>query len=47
VLHELAHVFGVGHSTDPNSFMYPSLGTVAWITPADRAALALAGSRPC
>ena len=47
VLHELAHIFGVGHSTDPNSFMYPSLGTVAWITPADRAALALAGSRPC
>ena len=47
VLHELAHVFGVGHSTDPNSFMYPSLGTVAWITPADQAALAIAGSRPC
>jgi predicted Zn-dependent protease len=47
VLHELAHIFGVGHSTDPNSFMYPSLETVAWITPADRAALALAGSRPC
>jgi len=47
VLHELTHIFGVGHSTDPNSFMYPSLGTVAWITPADRAALALAGSRPC
>ena len=47
VLHELAHIFGCGHSTDPNSFMYPSLGTVAWITPADRAALALAGSRPC
>jgi len=47
VLHEIAHIFGVGHSTDPNSFMYPSLGTVAWITPADQAALALAGSRPC
>tara|TARA_B100001179_G_scaffold29783_1_gene18128 strand:+ start:110 stop:934 length:825 start_codon:yes stop_codon:yes gene_type:complete len=47
VLHEFAHIFGVGHSTDPNSFMHASLGTVAWITPADRAALALAGSRPC
>ena len=47
VLHEIAHIFGVGHSTDPDSVMYPSLGTVAWITPADRAALALAGSRPC
>ena len=47
VLHEIAHIFGVGHSTDPSSFMYPSLGTVAWITPADQAALALAGSRPC
>ena len=47
VLHEIAHIFGVGHSTDPNSFMYPSLGTVAWITPADQAALALTGSRPC
>ena len=47
VLHEIAHIFGVGPSTDPSSFMYPSLGTVAWITPADQAALALAGSRPC
>jgi len=47
VLHELAHLLGVGHSTDPDSFMYPSLGTVAWITPADRAALAVAGSRQC
>ena len=47
VLHEIAHIFGVGHSTDPSSFMYPSLGTVAWITPADQAALALAGSRTC
>ena len=47
VLHELAHIFGVGHSTDSESFMYPSMGKIARITPADRTALALAGSRPC
>ena len=47
LLHELSHLLGVGHSTDPDSFMYPSLGTVAWITPADRAALAVVGSRRC
>ena len=31
VLHELAHIFGVGHSTDSESFMYPSMGTLSLI----------------
>ncbi len=47
IAHELSHTFGIGHSNDPNSYMYPLIGVGASITPADQAALAIAGSRPC
>ncbi len=47
VLHELTHAVGIGHSSDPDSYMFPFLGTEAFITPADSTVLALTGSRPC
>jgi hypothetical protein len=47
VLHELAHVVGIGHSTARDSFMYPRFNDQTRLTTPDRAALALAGSRPC
>mgnify|MGYP000376651221 CR=1 FL=1 len=47
IAHELSHVFGIGHSNDPDSYMYPVIALNSSITPADRAALAIAGSRPC
>jgi len=47
IAHELSHVFGIGHSNDPDSYMYPVIALNSLITPADRAALALAGSRAC
>ncbi len=47
IAHELSHVFGIGHSNDPDSYMYPVIALNSSITPADRAALALAGSRAC
>ena len=47
VLHELAHIVGIGHSTASDSFMYPRFNDQTRMTAPDRAALALAGSRPC
>ena len=47
IIHELSHALGIGHSNDPDSYLYPVLAPSASITPADRAALALAGSRAC
>src|SRR5262249_44399131 len=47
MLHEAGHVFGIDHSPDPNSPMYPQLAQVRiGLTPADVAALrALYGPR--
>lgn len=47
IIHELSHALGIGHSNDTDSYMYPKIALSASITPADRAALALAGSRAC
>ena len=35
------------HPNDPDSYLYPVIALNSSITPADRAALALAGSRAC
>jgi hypothetical protein len=47
LLHEAGHVFGIGHSPDPSSPMYPQFNQVrTGLTPADAAALrALYGPR--
>ena len=47
VMHELAHVVGIGHSTARESFMSPRFNERTHLTAADRATLALAGSKPC
>ena len=36
-LHELGHIFGLGHATSPANVMYPSLGTMTDLGPGDRA----------
>ncbi|MCP4792346.1 MAG: hypothetical protein GY882_03290 [Actinomycetia bacterium] len=44
VLHELVHAVGVGHNTDPTSFMHPEFNQGAHVTDADHAALLIAGA---
>ena len=41
-LHELGHIFGLGHATSPANVMYPTLGTMTDLGPGDRA-----GARDC
>jgi hypothetical protein len=36
-LHELGHIFGLGHATSPENVMYPTLGTMTDLGPGDRA----------
>ena len=36
-LHELGHIFGLGHATSPDNVMYPTLGTMTDLGPGDRA----------
>ena len=36
-LHELGHIFGLGHATSPANVMHPTLGTMTDIGPGDRA----------
>lgn len=35
-LHELGHIFGLGHATSPANVMYPTLGTMTDLGPGDR-----------
>ena len=36
-LHELGHIFGLGHATSTANVMYPTLGTMTSLGPGDRA----------
>lgn len=36
-LHELGHIFGLGHAASPANVMYPTLGTMTSLGPGDRA----------
>lgn len=36
-LHELGHIFGLGHATSPRNVMFPTLGTMTDLGPGDRA----------
>ena len=36
-LHELGHIFGLGHAASPANVMYPTLGTMTDLGPGDRA----------
>lgn len=46
-MHELAHVLGLGHSTDPSELMAPVLDWQTGFGPGDLAGLAVAGAGPC
>ena len=45
-LHELGHVFGLGHASSEVNVMYPSLGTLTDLGPGDRAGAATF-THPC
>jgi hypothetical protein len=45
-LHELGHIFGLGHATSPANVMYPTLGTMTELGPGDRAGVR-AHTRAC
>ena len=36
-LHELGHIFGLGHANSPANVMYPTLGTLTDLGAGDRA----------
>lgn len=46
VIHEIAHIVGMGHSPDMHSLMYPYV-SVADFSPADRVGLAALNSKTC
>lgn len=46
IVHELAHLVGLGHTDDPAELMYPEQRTVE-LGPGDRAGLAHLGRGPC
>jgi hypothetical protein len=46
-MHELAHVLGLGHSTEPSELMAPVLDWQTGFGPGDLAGLAVAGAGPC
>ena len=46
-MHELSHVVGLGHSSDPSELMAPVLDWQTGFGPGDLAALAIAGAGPC
>jgi hypothetical protein len=45
-LHELGHIFGLGHAASPVNVMYPTLGTLTTLGPGDRAGVR-AHTREC
>lgn len=45
-LHELGHIFGLGHATSPTNVMYPTLGTLTHLGPGDVAGVR-AHTREC
>ena len=47
VVHELAHVLGLGHVDDPAQLMYAETTTQRHLAPGDLAGLAVLGSGPC
>ncbi|WP_336924157.1 matrixin family metalloprotease [Aquipuribacter sp. SD81] len=47
LVHELAHLVGLGHSSDPFSLMSPTYQSVYDLGTADRAGLARLGDGPC
>ncbi|MCY0725732.1 hypothetical protein OVW19_28745, partial [Klebsiella pneumoniae] len=47
LLHELAHVVGLGHVDDTNELLHPSNSSRIDFGPGDLEGLALLGSGPC
>ena len=47
LVHELAHLVGLGHSGDPFSLMSPTYQSVFELSLSDRAGLARLGGGPC
>jgi hypothetical protein len=47
IMHEIAHVVGLGHVDDPTELMNPSNSSLIDWGPGDRAGLAIAGAGPC
>jgi hypothetical protein len=47
MLHELAHVMGLAHASDPRELMYPRLSTQTRFGPGDLRGLAFVGTGPC
>jgi len=47
VMHELAHVLGLGHVDDPSQLMYATYDAQSTLGAGDLAGLALAGAGPC
>ena len=47
ITHEIGHVLGIDHVTDPSQLMYPSFNYVTRFMAGDRHGLTIAASQPC